>query len=92
MPTSTPPLGGGPEPAPPAPPLSAEGDDDDDSSSPLLDLLQRFPDLSREEVLEGLDPVARALDTPEMWKLVASHGSVVDAWRLTGVCRAARDG
>ena len=62
MPTSTPPLGGRPEPAPPALPLSAGGDDDDDHDafSPLLDLLQRFPGLFEKYVLEHLDPTARA--------------------------------
>ena len=54
--------GGGPEPAPPAPPLSAGGDNyyDHDDFSPLLDLLQRFPDLFLKEVLERLNPTARA--------------------------------
>ena len=64
MSASTPSPGGGPEPAPPAPPLSAGSDDDDvdhDDFSPLLDLLQRFPDLFLKEVLERLDSTARAL-------------------------------
>jgi len=60
MSTSIPPFGGGPEPAPPAPPLSAGDDDHDhDDFSPLLDLLERFPDLFLKEVLEQLDPNAR---------------------------------
>jgi hypothetical protein len=32
----------------------------DDNSPPLLDLLQRFPDFFHKEVLERLDPTARA--------------------------------
>jgi hypothetical protein len=64
MSASTPPPGGGPEPAPPAPPLSAGGDDenhdDHDDFSPLLDLLERFPDLFEKYVLEHPDPTARA--------------------------------
>ena len=61
---STPPPDGGPGPAPPAPSLSDEGNNDHDDSSPplldLLDLLERFPDLVLKEVLERLDPTARA--------------------------------
>ena len=36
----------------------------------------------------------RALGTPDIWKLVASHGGLADAFRMTGVgvSRAARDG
>ena len=60
MSTSTPPPGDDPEPAPPAPPLSADDHHDHDDFSPLLDLLQRFPDLFHKEVLERLDPTARA--------------------------------
>jgi hypothetical protein len=29
---------------------------------------------------------------PEMWAIVAEHSGVVGAWRLTGVCKAAREG
>jgi hypothetical protein len=29
---------------------------------------------------------------PELWALVAEHSGVVGAWRLTGVCRVAREG
>jgi len=57
MPASTPPPGGGPEPAPAAPSLYDE--DHDHDFSPLLDLLQRFPDLFLKEVLERLEPTAR---------------------------------
>jgi hypothetical protein len=59
--TSTPPPGGDPEPAPHDFPISAgRGDDDDhDDFSPLLDLLQRFPDLFLKELLERLFPTAR---------------------------------
>jgi len=57
--TSTSAPGGSPAPAPPAPSLSGE-DDGDNDFSPLLDLLQRFPDLFEKYVLEHLDPTARA--------------------------------
>jgi hypothetical protein len=61
MSATTQPPGGGPEPAPPAPSLSAGGDDlNNDDFSPLLDLLQRFPDLFEKYVLERLDPAAPA--------------------------------
>jgi hypothetical protein len=62
MSTTTPPLapGGGPEPAPPAFSLSGGGGDEDHDFSPLLDVLQRFPGIFHEEVLERLDPTARA--------------------------------
>ena len=60
--SASPPLpGDGPAPAPPAPPRSDGGDDDDHDCSPLLDLLQRFPDLFEKYVLERLDPAARSL-------------------------------
>jgi hypothetical protein len=49
--------GSGPEPAPHTPTLSGGGGDDD--YSPLLDLLEKFPDLFHKEVLERLDPTAR---------------------------------
>jgi hypothetical protein len=29
---------------------------------------------------------------PEFWTLVAEHSGVVGAWRLMGVCKAAREG
>jgi hypothetical protein len=29
---------------------------------------------------------------PEVWALVAEHSGLVRAWRLTGVCKAAREG
>jgi hypothetical protein len=35
-------------------------------------------------------PLVAAL--PEMWALVAEHSGLVGAWRLTGVCRASREG
>ena len=63
MSSSTPAPGGGPGPTPPAPSLSAGGDDDGhdhDDVSPLLDLLQKFPDLFQKYVLERLDPFDRA--------------------------------
>jgi len=49
-----------PEPTPAAPSLSGGGDNDHDDCSALLDLLERFPDLFLKEVLERLDPTARA--------------------------------
>jgi hypothetical protein len=58
MSATIPPPAVGPEPAPPAPSPSGGGDDRD-SSPPLLDLLQRFPDLFLKEVLERLNPTAR---------------------------------
>ena len=63
--TPAPSPGGASEPAPPAPSLSGGGNDHDvhdnnDDFSPLLDLLQRFPDLVEQYVLERLDPTARA--------------------------------
>jgi hypothetical protein len=37
--------------------------------------------------------VERATALPEIWTLVAEHsGGLVGAWRLTGVCKAAREG
>jgi hypothetical protein len=35
---------------------------------------------------------SRATALPEIWTLVAEHSGVVGAWRLTGVCVAAREG
>jgi hypothetical protein len=35
---------------------------------------------------------SRATALPEIWALVAEHSGVVGAWRLTGVCVAAREG
>jgi len=66
MSSSTPTPGYGPDPA--LIPLSDVGDaasdnnnnDDNDDSCPLLDLLQRFPDFFHKEVLDRLDPTARA--------------------------------
>jgi hypothetical protein len=65
MSTSTPPTpGGAPEPEHPTPPAPSVPDggqnNDDNDFSPLLDLLQRFPDLFEMYVLERLDPTARA--------------------------------
>ena len=60
MSSSTLPRGGGPGPAPPAPSLSGGGDNDHDDFSPLLDLLQTFPDRFETYALERLDPTARA--------------------------------
>ena len=34
----------------------------------------------------------RVLALPEFWTLVAEHSGLVGAWRLTGVCVAAREG
>jgi len=54
--------------APPPEPPAAEGhgggadlddNDDNDTFTPLLDLLERFPDLFAQEVLRHLDPVDR---------------------------------
>jgi hypothetical protein len=36
--------------------------------------------------------VERATSLPEFWTLVAEHSGLVGAWRLTGVCRASREG
>jgi hypothetical protein len=36
--------------------------------------------------------VHRATALPEFWALVAEHSGLVGAWRLTGVCVAAREG
>ena len=63
MSASSLPPGGGPEPAPAVPSLSDGGDEDHDHDhdfSPLLDLLERFPDLCKTYVLVRLDPIARA--------------------------------
>ena len=35
---------------------------------------------------------SRVLALPELWTLVAQHSGLVGAWRLTGVCRASREG
>jgi hypothetical protein len=35
---------------------------------------------------------SRAVALPEFWALVAEHSGLVGAWRLTGVCRASREG
>ena len=34
----------------------------------------------------------RALSLPELWIIIASYIGLVGAWRLTGVCKAAREG
>ena len=34
----------------------------------------------------------RVTALPEFWTLVAEHSGIVGAWRLTGVCTAAREG
>jgi hypothetical protein len=36
--------------------------------------------------------VSRVAALPEFWALVAEHSGVVGAWRLTGLCTAAREG
>ena len=36
--------------------------------------------------------ISHVLALPELWAIVAEHSGVVGAWRLTGVCRASRDG
>jgi len=36
--------------------------------------------------------VDRAVSLPEVWALVAAFRGLVGAWRLLGVCRAARAG
>jgi hypothetical protein len=51
-------------PLPPSPaPSAAEGHDENDNDnnnlSPLLDLVERFPDLSAQKVLAHLDPIDR---------------------------------
>jgi hypothetical protein len=35
---------------------------------------------------------SRVLARPELWALIAEHSGLVGAWRLTGVCKAAREG
>jgi hypothetical protein len=37
-------------------------------------------------------PISRVLALPELWAIVAEHSRVAGAWRLTGVCKAAREG
>ena len=44
------------------------------------------------ECEESAGPAEAALGCSEIWALVASHGSVVGAWTLMGVCHAAQDG
>jgi hypothetical protein len=34
----------------------------------------------------------RVAALPELWGIIAKHSGVVGAWRLTGVCRASREG
>jgi hypothetical protein len=34
----------------------------------------------------------RVVALPEFWTVVAEHSGLVGAWRLTGVCVAAREG
>ena len=36
--------------------------------------------------------VDRAVSLPEVWALIAAFSGLVGAWRLLGVCRAAREG
>jgi hypothetical protein len=36
--------------------------------------------------------ISHVFALPEMWAIVAEHSGVVGAWRLTGVCRASREG
>jgi hypothetical protein len=36
--------------------------------------------------------ISRVFARPELWAIVAEHSGVVGAWRLTGVCVAAREG
>jgi len=45
--------------APPPAPLAAEGHNDGDTVSPLVDLLERFPELFAQKVLRHLDPIDR---------------------------------
>jgi hypothetical protein len=40
----------------------------------------------------ALSAIAHVFALPEMWAIVAEHSGVVGAWRLTGVCKAAREG
>jgi hypothetical protein len=35
---------------------------------------------------------ARVFARPELWGIIAEHSGYVGAWRLTGVCRASREG
>jgi len=51
-----------------------------------------LPEMAPTTRVDITDPARRALVLPEIWQLVASHSTVVDAWRFTGVSRAARDG
>jgi hypothetical protein len=45
------------------------------------------------EEAEDVDSAAsRVFARPELWALIAEHSGFVGAWRLTGVCRASREG
>ena len=35
---------------------------------------------------------SRVFARPELWAIIAEHSGFVGAWRLTGVCRASREG
>jgi hypothetical protein len=37
-------------------------------------------------------PASRVFALPELWGIIAEHSGVAGAWRLTGVCRASREG
>ena len=41
---------------------------------------------------DDVSAASRVAALPEMWFLVAEHSGLVGAWRLTGVCRASREG
>ena len=47
------------------------------------------PPTTQEEANWAVD---RATSLPELWALVAEHGCLVAAWRLTRLCMAARAG
>ena len=51
-----------------------------------------LPEMAPTTRVDITDPARRALVLQEIWQLVATQSTIVDAWRFTGVCRAARDG
>ena len=50
------------------------------------------PTASRPFIDAGIWAVDRAISLIEVWALVAAFSGLVGAWRLLGVCRAARAG
>jgi hypothetical protein len=45
-----------------------------------------------EDAYDDWAPAAHVAALPELWLIIAGHSGVVGAWRLTGVCRASREG